>query len=125
MVVEDMAPLRNIVTLVLSEAGHEVESFEDGDDALAHIALGRPVDLLVTDLRLPGHDGAEIARALRKRQPDAPVLFMSGHTTEGERFVGSDADKSRFLSKPFSMDVFQQSVAELLTSRQQDARSDA
>ena len=101
-----------LVERLLDEHGYEVITARHGEEAL-RVALRGPVDLLVTDVRMPVMDGWELSRRLRERWPDLPVLYISGYDVElsqGARRRGSGA----FLRKPFDPDELLRQVARLL-----------
>jgi len=101
LLVEDEAPLRRLAEHALRRAGWEVVVAEDAEDALARIEEeGVEPALLVTDVVMPGMDGAALARALRQRFPALPALLVSGYAPSmvdrgisGEGFC--------YLSKPY------------------------
>ncbi len=102
LVAEDDQGIRNLVSRVLTGAGHEVLTAEDGVDATRILeALDRPPDLLLTDLVMPRMGGGELARRVRASSPGTPVLFMSGYadTVTLGGGVGPDDD---VLLKPFT-----------------------
>ena len=100
LVVDDEAGTRGLITLILRQEGYAVLEAADCEDAEnIHRRHHGRIDLLLTDVSLPGPNGPELAAALRKSAPDLPVLFMSG-LPEAEAY-------SPFLRKPFG-------VAELL-----------
>ncbi len=81
LVVEDEPELRRMTGDMLTSLGYDVETAEDGSDALAKLGGGRAVDLLLTDIVMPGGlDGFALAREARKLSPDLPVVYMSGYT---------------------------------------------
>lgn len=96
LVVEDEAGIRRAVQAVLERAGHRVLAFEDAESALEHVQAGGEAALLVTDLTLPGTDGAALAAAARRLRPGLPVLLMSGYGLEPA------AEATHFLRKPFT-----------------------
>ncbi len=103
LVVEDDPKVRDITVRALATAGYRVRAAPDGDSAIALLSgdLG-PVDLLVTDVVMPGTGGREVARAFQERHPGARVLFVSGYTQEAiDRHGILDAGTS-FLPKPFT-----------------------
>jgi PAS domain S-box-containing protein len=122
VVVEDEPGVRSLVERILGRAGHRVLGFPDGTSAAD--TLGDPgvrVDLLVTDLVMPGPNGIEVARQARRARPDLPVLVMSGYAADALRAEGVDEGSIELLAKPFS-------TAELLervTARLSDAPSPA
>ncbi|MBP7339303.1 response regulator [Niveispirillum sp.] len=79
LVVEDEALVRMALVESLSDLGHEVLEAQDGHAALDILHGPVHLDLLITDLGLPGMDGRQVAAAGRKRQPDLKVLFLTGY----------------------------------------------
>ena len=95
LVVEDEPLVRRVAEATLSELGYAVLEARSGVEALELFENDeRGVDLLVTDLVMPQMSGRELARRLRKRKPDLPVLFVSGYT-EGRIPVRLKADGAR------------------------------
>ncbi|MDB5370420.1 MAG: hypothetical protein JWP20_1978 [Roseomonas sp.] len=101
LLVEDEAPLRRLAERALSRAGHRVAVAEDAESALALIEEGLIPGLLVSDVAMPGMDGVELARALRRRIPALPVLLVSGYANAVvEAELGSE--DIRYLAKPYT-----------------------
>jgi signal transduction histidine kinase/CheY-like chemotaxis protein len=102
LVVEDEEPLRRAMVRMLERAGFEVLEAADGEAALAH--AGDPVDLLLTDVVMPGAlTGVDVAAGLRERKEDLPVVYMTGHSDallEGITVDGTGG--TSLLAKPFS-----------------------
>jgi two-component system, cell cycle sensor histidine kinase and response regulator CckA len=103
LLVEDDEALRAFARNVLERAGYLVLQAADGAEALTlSDSRNDPIDLLVTDLTMPGAGGLEVARRLRLERPGLAVLYMSGHLS-GRAREGARADRSgEFLQKPFS-----------------------
>jgi two-component system cell cycle sensor histidine kinase/response regulator CckA len=101
LLVEDEAPLRGLAKRALRRAGHEVSAAEDAAAALAQIAEGLRPDLLVSDVSMPGMDGATLAREVCERLPGTAVLLISGYAESmvGEQYQGAGF---RFLAKPYT-----------------------
>jgi len=103
LLVEDDRSIRTFSTRVLRRAGYRVVTADNGDAALA--AFGRyrgDVDLLVTDVLMPGMSGAELAERIHEDRADLPVLFVSGFPADlstGERLVPHGR---ALLAKPFT-----------------------
>jgi two-component system cell cycle sensor histidine kinase/response regulator CckA len=115
LVVEDEAPVRQLVTSTLQRAGYTVLSAEDATSAMARLkGHGGPIDLLLTDVIMPGRNGRELARDAQELQPGLPVLFMSGYAdrTFGPEGPGGLGDA--FLQKPFGLDVLAARVRQIL-----------
>ncbi len=100
LVVEDERLIGAMVAQALSEWGFSVHSVDNAGDALDWLASGAAVDLLFTDINLPGGmDGATLAQRAREIHPDLPVLYASGQVSvENLRRVPN----STFVAKPYS-----------------------
>ena len=103
LLVEDEETLRSLGAVVLETYGYNVLTAANGQEALrvAHRHRGK-LDLLLTDVVMPGINGCELAAMLRNRQPGLKVLFLSGYTEEDIVSRGIPNDGSAFLNKPFS-----------------------
>jgi DNA-binding response OmpR family regulator len=77
LIVEDAPELRRIVNRLLSRAGHETGTAVDGKDGLEKFGEGE-WDLVVTDLQMPVMNGEEMAAAMKARQPEVPVIIVTG-----------------------------------------------
>ena len=100
LVVEDDATVREVVAVYLHRAGYEVETVGDGPSALA-AAAARPPDLVVLDLMLPGIDGLEVCRLLRRERP-VPVIMLTALGEESDRLAGLELGADDYVTKPFS-----------------------
>jgi two-component system cell cycle sensor histidine kinase/response regulator CckA len=76
-----------------------------------------PVHLLLTDVILPGTNGAELARGLAAERPDMKVVFASGYTDEVLAHRGAPADGTAFLQKPYSTAALESRVREMLDAK--------
>lgn len=101
LVVEDDAPLRELVRRVLEDSSHQVVAASGFDEAL-RLAEGKPLKLLLTDVVMPGKSGIQLARHLRDERPELPVLFMSGYPGEIIHSHGPLPEGAPLLSKPFT-----------------------
>ncbi|HJR45500.1 MAG TPA: PAS domain S-box protein [Actinomycetota bacterium] len=112
LLVEDEGPLRKLVTRVLSADGHEVLAAGDGDEALAIAdGLAEPVDLLLTDIVMPGMSGIDLAGKLKERWPQVGILYLSGYPRDViEAQGGIDAP---LLEKPFTAASLRDAIAKL------------
>jgi two-component system cell cycle sensor histidine kinase/response regulator CckA len=105
LVVEDEDALRALVAESLREAGYTVIDAETPARALAlSAAEARAIDLLVTDVVLPGLSGRELSERLCAARPALKVLFMSGYTDDAVVRHGIESDRVAFLQKPFPVD---------------------
>ncbi len=115
LLVEDERPVRNLAVRVLRELGYAVLPAQDGEEALriAHDTDER-IDLLLTDVVMPGLGGKELARLIQKRRPSVRVLMTSGYTAD--EFVRRNVTEHAipFLPKPFSPFALAAKVREVL-----------
>ena len=103
LVVEDEDPLRRLVERILMREGYQVTLARHGADALDIAArLSHPIELVVTDLVMPGLGGREVAEALREKNPSLPVLFISGYDPDPVMLDASAQAHTAFLAKPFT-----------------------
>jgi two-component system, cell cycle sensor histidine kinase and response regulator CckA len=103
LVVEDEPALRAITRRMLAGAGYTVLEAGNGTEALALVAaLSGPLDLLLTDVVLPGMSGRQLAERLTAVRPATRTLFMSGYTDDAILRHGVLEEPGRLVSKPFS-----------------------
>ena len=117
LVVEDSTQLRTLIREVLELYGYRVLDAPSGAAALEVVSQpGTHVDLLLTDVIMPGMNGRELADQLAARQPDLKVVFASGYTADALTRYGVEQG-SGYLQKPFSPKVLAMKVREVLDSR--------
>jgi two-component system cell cycle sensor histidine kinase/response regulator CckA len=102
LLVEDEPMVRSVAERALTRHGYSVVTADNGEDALAILAKGEPVALLISDVVMPGMDGPTMVREARKSRPDLKILFMSGYAEEQLR-KSIDLENVNFLPKPFSV----------------------
>jgi DNA-binding response OmpR family regulator len=100
LVVEDEPRIAQIAADYLHHAGFTVITAADGPTAL-RLARGRHPDLVVLDLGLPGIDGLDVARMLR-RDGDVPIIMLTARVDESDRLTGLEVGADDYISKPFS-----------------------
>ncbi|MGE6660897.1 PAS domain S-box protein [Pseudomonas sp. NPDC077408] len=114
LVVEDEAAVRMLVVEVLQELGYQVLEAVDGNSALPHLTGAQRIDLLVSDIGLPGISGRQLAEIARQHRPDLHVLFITGYAPNAQvrgEFLGPGMD---MLAKPFSIDMLGAKVRQLI-----------
>jgi signal transduction histidine kinase/ActR/RegA family two-component response regulator len=118
LLVEDDEAVREIVLEFLRSAAYRVIEARDADDALALVSREtRPVDLLVSDIVLPGQNGPALAATIRQFAPQMRTLFISGYPSDS----AGETRSSSFLAKPFSRAALLQAVRRaLITPRLRD-----
>lgn len=98
LIVEDEALVRHIASEEFADAGYEVIEAADGAGAVSVLSSDRRIDLLFTDIRLPGPiDGWSIADRARSLRPEIPVIYATGYTSEQMRTV----EGALFFRKPY------------------------
>jgi two-component system, cell cycle sensor histidine kinase and response regulator CckA len=102
LLVEDEPMVRSVAERALTRHGYKVMAAENGEDALEILAAGEPIDLLISDVVMPGMDGPTMVREARKTWPELKILFMSGYAEEQLR-KSIDIENVNFLPKPFSV----------------------
>lgn len=102
LVVEDDEQVAGSLQRGLRELGMAVDTVGDGLDALA-AAQAAPYDVIVLDVMLPGRDGYEVSRTLRRRRVGSRILMLTGRTTVDDRVQGLDAGADDYLAKPFAL----------------------
>jgi signal transduction histidine kinase/ActR/RegA family two-component response regulator len=123
LVVEDEAAVRRAVKRNLERLGYHVIAASDGEDALRIADTLDGIDLLLSDVVMPGIDGPEVACRLRAKWSDLPVLFVTGYSAD--RLARSDAlgAHDRVLEKPYQFDELARTIRQMLEARVQRSAS--
>ncbi|MBN1659921.1 MAG: response regulator transcription factor [Anaerolineae bacterium] len=100
LVVDDETRIVMLVRDYLERAGYRVVTAADGETALASVRAERP-DLVVLDLMLPGVDGLDVCRRLR-RESGVPIIMLTARVEEADRIVGLELGADDYVTKPFS-----------------------
>jgi PAS domain S-box-containing protein len=112
LLVEDADALRDLTRRILTEAGYTVLEARNGVQAVRIVARQGPVDLLVSDIVMPGMSGRDLALRLREKTPELPIVFMSGYTDDA--LLGGDFITTRLLPKPFDAEQLLRAVRDEL-----------
>jgi PAS domain S-box-containing protein len=118
LVVEDDGMTRDLIRRVLEQGGYQVLVAEGGEQAMELCrSRQKPPDLLLSDVVMPKHSGPEVARMLRRRYPQLPMLLMSGYS--GGRLAEHVPQQQQvdLLQKPFSVADLTRAVASALAAR--------
>jgi two-component system cell cycle sensor histidine kinase/response regulator CckA len=118
LLTEDEAAVRSLARRVLAGCGYTVLEAADGDEA-ARVAAeyGRPIDLLVTDVVMPGLGGRAVAKRVAESHPSVRVLFISGYTDDAVIRHGVLTEGVNYLQKPFTPTALAHKVREVLDGR--------
>jgi len=118
LVVDDEQVLRDLVCRTLRDEGYRTLEAAHGGEALELVESGPDtVDLVVTDVVMPGMDGRELGRRLARSRPTLPILYMSAYEVNDIFQRGSPWSSAPFLQKPFPRDGLINSVELLLRQR--------
>ena len=115
LVVDDEAKLLRAVAVDLRGEGYDVATARSGAEALALIAQSLP-DLIVSDIRMPGMDGYQLARRLRENARTAiiPIIFLTAKDTSADRIEGFRSGVDAYITKPFEPDELLVVIAGIL-----------
>lgn len=115
LVVDDDPAVRKVASKALRRVGYDVVEARGGAEAieLTRAYDGR-IDLLLTDVVMPGMNGRELSERLRAARPDLPVLFMSAHAEDEVFLHGVRVSLMDFLPKPFSLEQLVETVNQLV-----------
>jgi phosphate regulon transcriptional regulator PhoB len=119
LVVDDERSIVDVLTYNLTKAGHQPIVARDGEQALQLANAERP-DLVILDLMLPGIDGLEVCRALRKAG-DLPIIMLTAKDEEIDRVVGLEIGADDYVVKPFSVRELMARVKSVLRRAQPKA----
>lgn len=119
LLAEDNDDLRAVMQVFLEAMGYTVFACPDGAVALQVFRSGVPVDLLLTDIEMPGKSGVELARELTALRSSLPVVFVSGSLLAGETRCEMQARHWVFLSKPYGFPALLATIQPILARGQQ------
>ena len=115
LLVEDEPAMRVLTSRLLERRGYPYLAAENGEAALALLAgVEQPINLLLTDVRMPRLGGGDLARRLRAQNPRLPVILMSGDIRDEADLEGLDVGRTAFLAKPFTVAELERTIAALI-----------
>jgi CheY-like chemotaxis protein len=113
---DDQAWLLPLAQRMLEDAGYRVSTFADAREALGRLSADpAQVDLVVTDYKMPGMSGVDVARAIRALRADLPVVLMSGAVMDGLSAEAVAAGVNAFIYKPAIVDELGPAIGKLLS----------
>jgi DNA-binding NtrC family response regulator len=116
--VDDQTGIRAIVRRVLEGQGYQVSEAGSGEEAVAVVERRRDgFDLLVTDMRMSGMSGKDLAERIRFKHPATRLLFISGFTDDPSVQSGILPSNASFLAKPFNPQQFVDAVRQLMVEK--------
>ncbi len=102
LVVEDDAPIRNLISVTLKTQGYKFITAQNGENAIMHASSHNP-DIVLLDLGLPDMDGVEVIRKIRSWS-DIPIIVISARSEDDDKIEALDAGADDYLTKPFSVE---------------------
>jgi PAS domain S-box-containing protein len=117
LVVEDETAVRALVVDVLEELGYRPIEAIDGPSGLKLLQSNLRIDLLITDIGLPGLNGRQLADAARERRPDLKVLFMTGYAENATIANGFLDPGMKMITKPFAIDALAARIREIIEAQ--------
>ncbi|PZQ10198.1 MAG: hybrid sensor histidine kinase/response regulator [Ancylobacter novellus] len=115
LVVEDEAAVRQLMREILQELGYETIEAADGREAIPILSSRRRLDLMISDVGLPGMNGRQLAEHARSLRPTLPILFVTGYAERAasrKEFLGENMS---MVTKPFTLAIVAQKVHEMLS----------
>lgn len=113
LIVEDSKPVTLVISRVVKEAGHDCLFAANGEIAL-RLFRQREIDMLIVDVELPGIDGYEVVREVRRVSPGMPVVMVSAHEKEERHRQALEAGANEFINKPLPPSRLQQLLTHYL-----------
>lgn len=117
LVVDDEPQIRSLVTRILAREGYTIFEASDGAEALGVLESQRAVDLVVTDIVMPGMDGIQLAGRVASGFPATGLIYMSGKCDIDVVRTDIERHGFGFIRKPFRIESLSRAVREFLTAR--------
>jgi PAS domain S-box-containing protein len=114
LVVEDEPVVRSLIIEVLEDLGYRTLEAADGPEGLKILQSRRHIDLLITDVGLPGLNGRQLADAARERRRDLKVLFITGYAENATLAAGFLEPGMQMITKPFAVDALAQRIRSII-----------
>ena len=121
LIADDEANLRKVLSVLLSQEGHNATSVANGADALQRIKEGG-IDILITDLKMPGITGLELLQKVQRFDHDLPVIVITAHGTVETAVKALKEGAFDYITKPFDKNELRLAVQKAIAARQVSAR---
>ena len=115
LVIEDETMVKMLVVDVLNDLGFATLEATDAKTALPILQSDQPIDMLITDIGLPGMNGWELARLARESRPALRILFLTGDESAQSKDVDRD-ESQEVMAKPFDMGEFEAKVSAMMAA---------
>ncbi len=124
LVIDDESIMRDAVRDAMRRAGHEVDAFADGAEAMEH-AAGKKFHLVISDLKMPGMDGEAVLERVKQISPDLPVILITAHGTVESAVAVMKKGAYDYIQKPFELEELELLAARALEHRNLTAENEA
>ncbi|HTP58489.1 MAG TPA: sigma-54 dependent transcriptional regulator, partial [Spirochaetia bacterium] len=114
LVIDDEPNVRTVLAMLLEDDGYEVMTAEDGQKGLSMIDSASDVDLVISDLKMPGADGMALLRSLKQQGRDIPLVMITAYGSIEKAVEAMKSGAADFITKPFNKDVIRHVVHKLL-----------
>lgn len=114
LLVEDDPSVRLLIGEVLAELGYKIIEAADASAAIAVLGDGCRIDMMITDVGLPGMNGRQLAEVAREHHPDVPILFVTGYAENAAIRAGFLGTNMAMITKPFQVDELAARIGEML-----------
>ena len=120
--VEDEDSVRAFAVRALKKKGYDVIGCNSAENALEHLKTDTDFDLMITDMVMPGINGAELAGIVKEKIPTIKIILASGYSEEIARRELAGSDKFDFIAKPFSLGDLTKKVFDVLNKAEEGTK---
>jgi len=110
LIVDDERSMRDFLKILLEKEGHKVHTVESGDKALGFLD-GQTVDVIVTDIRMPGISGIELLESVKARSPELPIIMITAFASPDDAVLAMKNGAFDYITKPFNVDEIKAVIA--------------
>lgn len=116
LIVDDSVSMRQMLSIILTSAGHELVEAADGNEALAR--FDESIEVMITDYNMPGMGGIEVIRRIRTGSVnrDVPILMLTTESENAKKQEGRDAGATAWITKPFNRDSLLATLTKITSS---------
>ncbi|MBT8356157.1 MAG: response regulator, partial [Deltaproteobacteria bacterium] len=106
LLVDDEADIRDVLGISLSDIGYKVHAVENGEEAILLFKKINPA-IVLTDIKMPGMDGIELLRKIKRENPDTEVIMITGHGDMNLAIKSLKYEATDFITKPINVDALE------------------
>lgn len=117
MIIEDDEAMRSLLEDFFEEEGFETDSASNGADALRILSKDH-LDLIITDIRMPGLTGLDILPRLRRLKPEIPIIVMTAYGSEEVRLEALERGATTYLEKPIHLSQLRTLIHEMVSTKE-------